>query len=150
MTDTTDFLAEAKHFVASETARLDKEYYDHQAARALFRLHRKLDQDSSFDAIARRLDESVATALKDRSKLSLEEALIKQTYVLEATFHYLIAEAAEDKYDCLRQYHAAFSAQKLYRQTYEKLNQALIADKRAEKRKNKTAERTEQKTGVEA
>ena len=145
MTDIAALLAEAKNFVASETVRLDKTFYEHQAARALFRLNRKMDQEASFDAIAKRLDESVATALKNPTKLSLEEALIKQNLVLEATFHHLIGEAADDKYNCLRQYQAAFSAQKLYRQTYEKLQKALIWDKE----KNQMAERTEQ-TGPES
>ncbi len=114
--------------------------HHHAAAIALHSYNRQLRRDETFDAVSARLNALIDDALRGGSEFALDQRLVAQGCVLDVVFNWLIAQAAEDRYDSLRQYHAAFQAQKLYRQVYEKASRL--------RQPKKSPERTEQKAGT--
>ncbi len=129
--DLPTIVAEATAFVAAETARLDKAYYDHHAARVLYNLNRRFEKEIAFEAIT----EELKATLTDITPETLEGKLGAQAHLLDKSFLWLLHDASGDRYDPLRSFQQAFLAQKLFQDTFQALRK--IAAEKNEKRTNK-------------
>ena len=129
--DMPTLLAQAKAMMTTETARLDKSYYDHHAARVLYNLNRRFEKEFAFEAIT----EELRATLTDVTPETLEGKLGAQAHLLDKSFLWLLDDATGDRYDPLRSFQQAFLAQKLFQETFQALRK--IAAEKNEKRTGK-------------